>query len=532
MIEVAVPQGQMATVPLTLSNTTAEPVRVALALAPSPADLPGDGTEPGDVLFVSDDFSNLIVLAALPDGDLLVSSSARKFVELTPELAFRREFEHYESDFLAFTVGLTYNADARSALSANPGEGTLWWLDLQTDTQEIEQAILIEGTLGDPTADPDDDAWDSQPTGRELPVAFSPGPACGDPNGRPAMLAYDAVSTPELTGGRGLFYWLDIQHDEVWAMDTLGVVEEGYPVAFTDYKRLPWGDPEGDPNPNECLLGFGLDAHALSSEAGYGSDPSVLGSPVFEVMVGFQQELPFNRASRAVVTDRQGRSRGAETPLDGLPPAPDGTVLLELLDIARSRVDPSVLYVIGASGPVGSSVQEIVYGVRAAPLPPRWLHAERVLWELNPMGEAEGEQVAGIRLETDGLAVGTYEGVVSVHEGDGIGEVVVEVPVMLEVTESTAAGDPPSENGAARLSVYPNPFARSATVALSLETAAEVRVAVYDVLGREVATLHEGLLTAGTHRLRLSGARLPAGVYLVRVEAEGLRFAERITLLR
>jgi hypothetical protein len=68
------------------------------------------------------------------------------------------------------------------------------------------------------------------------------------------------------------------------------------------------------------------------------------------------------------------------------------------------------------------------------------------------------------------------------------------------------------------LSVYPNPSSAlggGATVALTLAAPEEVRVVVYDVLGREVAVLYEGGLAAGTARLSLPV--LPSGTYLVRV---------------
>ncbi len=84
------------------------------------------------------------------------------------------------------------------------------------------------------------------------------------------------------------------------------------------------------------------------------------------------------------------------------------------------------------------------------------------------------------------------------------------------------------------LSVYPNPFGSEAeaTVALTLDGAAESRVVVYDVLGRQVATLHDGWLAAGTHELALDAVRLPSGVYLVRVEAGEHRFTEQVTVVR
>jgi hypothetical protein len=84
------------------------------------------------------------------------------------------------------------------------------------------------------------------------------------------------------------------------------------------------------------------------------------------------------------------------------------------------------------------------------------------------------------------------------------------------------------------LALWPNPFSGrdEATVALVVAERSDVRVAVYDVLGREVTVLHDGPLRAGEHRLRLDGQALPAGVYVVRAEVGVQRLTERITLVR
>jgi len=100
-------------------------------------------------------------------------------------------------------------------------------------------------------------------------------------------------------------------------------------------------------------------------------------------------------------------------------------------------------------------------------------------------------------------------------------------PVVTVASEPGALDTPRDE-----LEAYPNPSSGSVTVVLTSSEAAEVTVAVFDVLGREVAVLHDGLLAAGTHRLAFDGAGLPAGVYLVRVESSGDQLTERITLLR
>ncbi|ACY49090.1 putative Ig domain-containing protein [Rhodothermus marinus] len=84
----------------------------------------------------------------------------------------------------------------------------------------------------------------------------------------------------------------------------------------------------------------------------------------------------------------------------------------------------------------------------------------------------------------------------------------------------------------------PNPFRGETALRLMLPEASRVSVAVYDVLGREVARLAGGEFSAGVHAVRwLAGSGLPSGTYVMRVEVlEGdgtRRVAHRlVTLLR
>jgi hypothetical protein len=78
----------------------------------------------------------------------------------------------------------------------------------------------------------------------------------------------------------------------------------------------------------------------------------------------------------------------------------------------------------------------------------------------------------------------------------------------------------------------PNPFRGEASVGFALPEAAEVRLAVYDLLGREVAVLADGPMEAGRHRARFDGRGLPAGLYVVRLTANEFIGTARITLLR
>ncbi|GAB5537676.1 MAG: hypothetical protein Rubg2KO_39250 [Rubricoccaceae bacterium] len=80
---------------------------------------------------------------------------------------------------------------------------------------------------------------------------------------------------------------------------------------------------------------------------------------------------------------------------------------------------------------------------------------------------------------------------------------------------------------------YPNPTTGRATLAFGLAEATDVRLAVYDALGRQVAVLADGAMPAGRHELAFDGAALVAGTYLVRLTtADGLAASQRLTLLR
>jgi predicted outer membrane repeat protein len=85
---------------------------------------------------------------------------------------------------------------------------------------------------------------------------------------------------------------------------------------------------------------------------------------------------------------------------------------------------------------------------------------------------------------------------------------------------------------AVRLSVWPNPFRDAAAVTATLSAPGAVTVGLYDVLGRRVRLLHEGVLSSGPHTLPFDRLSLPAGVYVMRAEAGGTVAAHKVTRLR
>lgn len=99
-------------------------------------------------------------------------------------------------------------------------------------------------------------------------------------------------------------------------------------------------------------------------------------------------------------------------------------------------------------------------------------------------------------------------------------------------TQTTAVSNelPPSLADAP--SVFPNPTAGTATVAFELTTPSALRVDVFDVLGRQVATLADGEQAAGSVRLGVPSGTLTPGTYLVRVQTEAGIATTRLTVVR
>ena len=132
-------------------------------------------------------------------------------------------------------------------------------------------------------------------------------------------------------------------------------------------------------------------------------------------------------------------------------------------------------------------------------------------------------------------------------DGDGDVDLVVLNSVLggVQVLKSSvgAPATPVMTSAAARPAryrlgdSYPNPFNPVVVIPLDLATdAAQMSLAVYDVLGRRVRQLWQGPLGAGSHRFSWdgrdeAGKAVAAGVYLYRVEVDGQLEAKKTTKL-
>jgi hypothetical protein len=79
---------------------------------------------------------------------------------------------------------------------------------------------------------------------------------------------------------------------------------------------------------------------------------------------------------------------------------------------------------------------------------------------------------------------------------------------------------------------YPNPFNASTTVSFAVDNKTDVDLAVYDIVGRRVATLYSGPVNAGTHRVTWNAGDISSGVYFYRLVAGDHEAVGRMTLLK
>ena len=87
-----------------------------------------------------------------------------------------------------------------------------------------------------------------------------------------------------------------------------------------------------------------------------------------------------------------------------------------------------------------------------------------------------------------------------------------------------------SNNGLSVSQNQPNPFSGITTVNYSLDNAANVSVAVYNVAGAKVMSINEGMKTAGNHSLHINASNLQAGVYYYTFTADGYSVTKKMII--
>jgi murein tripeptide amidase MpaA len=79
---------------------------------------------------------------------------------------------------------------------------------------------------------------------------------------------------------------------------------------------------------------------------------------------------------------------------------------------------------------------------------------------------------------------------------------------------------------------YPNPFNPSTTINYQIPQSGKVSLIVYDILGREVASLVNGFKSAGSYTITFNSSSLPSGIYFYQLKVNDFLFLKKMILLK
>ena len=104
------------------------------------------------------------------------------------------------------------------------------------------------------------------------------------------------------------------------------------------------------------------------------------------------------------------------------------------------------------------------------------------------------------------------------------------IPVMLaDCGEARDVGSFPSSIS---LAAYPNPFNPATTISFSIQRESRVSLVVYNLTGREIATLFDGMLSAGNHDLNFDGSAFAADIYFARLRAGEVTRTQKLIFIK
>ena len=139
--------------------------------------------------------------------------------------------------------------------------------------------------------------------------------------------------------------------------------------------------------------------------------------------------------------------------------------------------------------------------------------------------------VSGQTLTVEAVALGSATITVVADDGNG-GAASTSFTVNVPTAVAVEDGDPGLPTTFALEPNYPNPFNPETRISFGLPQSSEVRLAVFDVLGREVAVLVEARLEAGWHEATFEANDLPSGVYVYPLQTARQTLSRTMLLLK
>ena len=101
-----------------------------------------------------------------------------------------------------------------------------------------------------------------------------------------------------------------------------------------------------------------------------------------------------------------------------------------------------------------------------------------------------------------------------------------------EIGEDAVMAKPGVAKNFALSQNYPNPFNPTTNIDFSVTNRGAVKLSVYDLMGRQVATVVNEVKNAGKYSANFDASKLSSGVYFYKLEADGKVMTKKMMLLK
>jgi serine protease AprX len=209
-----------------------------------------------------------------------------------------------------------------------------------------------------------------------------------------------------------------------------------------------------------------------------------------------------------------------------------GSILYQYLRMASTTLNSATIGVENATGSIALQVsynQSYVHNGLAILISNDILPWASVYPTSGLLGPGDSASVE-LRIHPAGLIAGRlYNGKMTVSGNSPTSQTI-------RIGLSTSTTDVPVEKGIpSTFSLgqnYPNPFNPVTTITYALPKPIHVQLTVYDVLGREVQALVNGMETAGFKSVRFDGSRFASGFYFYRIQAGDFVQTRKLLLVK
>jgi hypothetical protein len=79
---------------------------------------------------------------------------------------------------------------------------------------------------------------------------------------------------------------------------------------------------------------------------------------------------------------------------------------------------------------------------------------------------------------------------------------------------------------------YPNPFNPATTISFSLPSKSFISLKIFDLLGKEVATIVSGEMSAGSYSKQWNASTFSSGIYFYRLQAGKFTETKKLVLMK